>query len=102
MTKRTLENSERETHISWDDATRVANIFTIDPKSIRKLDKLVAQYPDTYKLEREEDWHGNRACFYKVPAKLIAFRKPVAARTLTEEQRKAAAKRLAQIRQRNS
>lgn len=89
MTRKIVDYSERETHITWNDATKVASIFTIDPKSIRKLDKLVAQCSDTYKLKREEDWHGNRACFYEAPSKLISFGKPRKPRVLSEEQRKA-------------
>lgn len=93
MAKYNMLPSERETHITWSAEDKTAHIFTADPIYIRKLDKMVQQHPDQYKLIKEEDWLGNRCCFYHVPAKYISFRGPIT-RTLTEDQKAAARERL--------
>lgn len=94
MAKYNMLPSERETHITWSAEDKTAHIFTADPIYIRKLDKMVQQHPDQYKLVKEEDWLGNRCCFYHVPAKYISFRGP---RPLSEEQRAIATERLKKI-----
>ena len=99
MTKRFLNYDERETHITWTFDDQTASIYTIDPSVIRKLDKMVARCPECYKLDHEDDWKGNRACYYKVPSKLISFRTPSVPRQLTDEQRQAAAERLRKVRE---
>lgn len=69
-----LTRAERETTIRWDALDRIASIDSADPVTIRKLDKLVAQYPDTYRCIRVDDvYHAKR---YEVPAKYIRFGKP--------------------------
>lgn len=72
----------------------MASVFSIDPKVIRRLDKLVEKCPKAYKLVREEDWCGNTAKYYTMPAELISFRQPSAKRELTDEQRQARSDRL--------
>lgn len=69
----TLTMEERETHIRWDAAEKVAHIFTADPVSVRKLDKLVSEFPETYKLVRADNYGGK---FYEVSNKYIRFGKP--------------------------
>ena len=95
MAKYIMPLSEREVHITWDEESKTAKIFTTSPAMIRKLDKMVDRCPEAYSRIREEDWSGNRACFYQVPAKLISFRTPAAPRQMSDEQRRAASERFA-------
>lgn len=69
-----LTRAEQETVIRWDAETRTASIDTADPVTIRKLDKLAAEHPDTYRCARVDDiYHSKR---YEVPARYIRFGKP--------------------------
>lgn len=70
----TLTMEERETHIRWDAAEKVAHIFTADPVSARKLDKMVDKCPEAYKLVRVDEYGGR---YYEAPANLINFRAPM-------------------------
>ena len=67
--------AETETTIRWDAEEKIAHIYTADPISTRKLDKLCAERPDTYKLVRRD---ANGA-WYEAPAKMIKFGKPLSA-----------------------
>lgn len=69
-----MTREEQETTICWDAATKMADIFSADPSVIRKLDKLVAEYPDVYRCTKVDAKYGNK--FYQVPAKYIRFGKP--------------------------
>ena len=64
--------AETETTIRWDTEEKIAHIYTADPISTRKLDKLCAERPDTYRLVRRD---ANGA-WYEAPAKMIKFGKP--------------------------
>lgn len=81
---------ERETTIRWDDAEKVAHIWTCSPISIRRFDKLVAEAPETYKCVKRKD----DSVWYEVDAKYISFRKP-STRIITDEQREATRQRIA-------
>lgn len=65
---------EQETTITWDEQERIANIYSSSPITIRKLDKLVAQFPDTYSCVWSEP--DDTAKKYKVQPKYIRFGKP--------------------------
>ena len=75
---------EQETSIVWDEQERIAHIYSSSPISIRKLDKLCAECPDTYSCI----WSDGTAKKYTVSPKLIRFAKP--AKPLSEEQLEAA------------
>ena len=77
---------EQETTITWDEQERIAHIYSSSPITIRKLDKLVAQFPDTYSCVWSEP--GDTAKKYTVSHKLIKFSKPV--KPMSDEQREAA------------
>lgn len=63
---------EMETHITWNAEEKIASVWTCDPASIRKLDKLVSACPETYKcVERSSDFAK-----YRVAAKFIHSGKP--------------------------
>lgn len=63
---------ERETTVRWDAEERIAHIYTADPVYIRRLDKLVEQFPDVYKLVIRDQYGAK----YTVPNKYVRFGKP--------------------------
>ena len=69
-----MNKAEQETTISWDAATKTADVYTADPAIIRKLDKLTVQHPDIYRCTRKDNRHGG--AFYEVPVRYIRFAKP--------------------------
>lgn len=69
-----MTKEEMETIIRWDAKEKVAHINTFDPVQIRKLDKLVEEHGDTYKLVKTDDYGGK---WYDVTdKKYIRFGKP--------------------------
>ena len=82
---------ERETTIRWDDAEKVAHIWTCSPTSIRRFDKLVAEAPEIYKCVKRKD----DSAWYEVDAKYISFRKP-STHVYTDEEREAARQHIMQ------
>lgn len=84
----TLE--EQETVITWDRSTSMMNVYTADPALIRRLKGL-----QSYKLIREHRQGGKVvACDFEAEKKLLTLRSKATARTMTEEQKKAAGERL--------
>ena len=70
----TLTRRERETIIRWDAEEQVAYIDTANPVDIRKLDRLVEEFPDTYRCVKVDEKYGAKK--YKVPASFIRYGKP--------------------------
>lgn len=93
MADYTLSRQERETIIRWDAEEQVAYIDTANPVDIRKLDRLVEEFPDTYHCIRVDEKYAAKK--YKVPASFIRYGKPAT------EARKAAGARLANASRRN-
>lgn len=52
------KRSEQETTRCWDPVDRIERIYTSIPSDIRKLDKLVEQYPQVYRCIWEEEDGG--------------------------------------------
>lgn len=67
-----LLKCEQEVIISFDADSDVATLYSAYPKWIRKMDKLVEQYPDIYKLVGETDVSKT----YSMPKEYISCRKP--------------------------
>ncbi len=69
---------EQETSIVWDEEAKVARIYTASPASMRKLDRLCADYPDEYKKVWEEKDQDGRvtAARYQTGCKRVRFVKP--------------------------
>ena len=67
-----LTRYEMETLISFNVADKIASVSTYDKRIMRKLDQMVIDYPDTYKILRE--YAGYKE--YEVPKKYISFIKP--------------------------
>jgi hypothetical protein len=69
-----LTKEEQETTVNWCAADSTATIDTADPAVIRKLDRLVEQYPGVYTCTRVDQ--TCLAKMYTVPARFIHFGKP--------------------------
>lgn len=69
------EACEREVIINFDDASDMANLYTANKVWIRKMDKLVAEHPESFKFRRQETYKGEViANRYWVCTKRIYFR----------------------------
>lgn len=77
---------EMQTTINWDAASKTAEIFTVIPTDITKLNKMCEKHPDHYKLVRVDKWGGHH---YECPASRVRFSPPA-----SEAQREAARKKL--------
>lgn len=65
---------EQETSIVWDEEEQIAHIYAASPVTMRKLDKLVAEFPDVYKcVWIDKDGSAKK---YEVTKRLIRFGKP--------------------------
>ena len=68
---------EMETSIVWDDAQKTARVYTASPVTMRKLEKLAAQFPDVYRRTWTEETGGKvTAAKYEVDARYVRFGKP--------------------------
>lgn len=90
-----LSSIERETIITLNAAEGTAEVFTLDPVYVRKLDKLCEREPDSYKLVKRD----GEAAYYTMPKRLLSFRTPTT-RELSDEQREALAARMRSMRAR--
>ena len=50
-----LTKYEMETVVNYNAGEQTATVYTRDKSVMRRLDRLVADYPDTYKLLRQTD-----------------------------------------------
>ena len=83
----TISRQEQETIINYNAAEQTATIYTRDKTVMRRLDVLVIEYPDRYRLIGETDIDKT----YEMPESYVSYRKP---RRLSDEQREAARERL--------
>lgn len=90
---------EREVVINFNAAETEADIYTADPVWMRKLDKLVAQNPDQFKVIQEFKCEGKViAKFYLFPKRFLTIRTKDIVSTMTDEQRAEQAERMRQMR----
>lgn len=82
-----LTRYEQETIINFNAGEQTATIYTRDRTVMRKLDRLVAEFPDTYKLTGQTDIDKT----YSMPKSHVNYRKP---RKLSDEQREQARQRM--------
>ena len=75
-----LTKFEQETIIIYNASTDPGELYTCDPNVMRKMDALVKQYPDKYKVIKETSFDKT----YSFPKSFIRFRKPL---NLSEEQK---------------
>ena len=85
-----LSREEQETIVNYNDAEQIATVYTRDKTVMRRLDALVIEYPEHYRLIGETDIDKT----YEMPKSAVNYRKP---RRLSEEQRQAARERLERI-----
>lgn len=78
---------EQETIVSYNAGEQTATIYTRDKAVMRKLDTLVANFPDTYKLVKQDEVSKT----YSFPKSFVSYRKP---RAVSMEQREQARKKL--------
>lgn len=85
-----LTRYEQETIINFNAGEQTATVYTRDRAVMRKLDRLVAEFPDTYKLTGQTDIDKT----YAMPKSYVSYRKP---RRLSDEQREQARLRMEKI-----
>ena len=85
---------EQEIHISAGRTEDTAIAYCSDSTWITKFDKLVEKSPTLFKIIAEDEYSKT----YEFPKRLISIRSSIIKREMTEEQRQAAAKRLAKAR----
>lgn len=91
---------EQETHINFMRGDERASIYTSDTTMMTKLNKLVEAENTEWKLEEVVKLPSGELIgkTYSCPVSFISFRTKRIKRTLTEEQRRAAAATLARNR----
>lgn len=82
-----LTREEHETIINYNAAEHTATVYTRDKTVMRRLDALVIEYPEHYRLIGETDIDKT----YEMPKSFVNYRKP---KRLSEEQREAARERM--------
>lgn len=89
---------EQEVIINFDRAGDEASLYTADPIWIRKMDKLVKDHPERFKVIRQETYKGEViAKDYTFPKRFITIRTKEISKNLTAEQRQAQAERMRAI-----
>jgi hypothetical protein len=82
-----LTKYEQETIINFNAGEQTATVYTRDKAVMRKLDTLVNEFPEVYKLTNETEYDRT----YEMPKSHINYRKP---RQMTDEQRERARERI--------
>ena len=78
-----LSRYEQETIVSYNAGEQSATFYTRDKAVMRKLDTLVADFPATYKLMKQDEVSKT----YSFPKSFVSYRKP---RAVSTEQRERA------------
>ena len=73
---------EQETVVNYNAGEQTATLYTRDKAVMRKLDTLVADFPDTYKLTGQDEVSKT----YSFPKSHVSYRKPRAVSTEQREQ----------------
>ena len=79
-----------ETVVNYNAGEQTTTVYTRDKSVMRKLDRLVADYPDSYKLLNQTEMDKT----YSTQKSFVTYRKP---RTVSDEQRKQARQRMAKL-----
>lgn len=88
-----LSRYEQETIVNYNAGEQTVTVYTRDKSVMRKLDTLVADFPDIYSLTGQDEVSKT----YSFPKAYVSYRKP---RAVSMEQRERA--RQMMIRQNNS
>lgn len=90
-----LTKYEMETVVNYNAGEQTATVYTRDKSVMRRLDRLVADYPDSYKLLNQTDIDKT----YSMPKSYVTYRKP---RKVSADQREQARSRMVQINSANN
>ncbi|MCM1235475.1 MAG: hypothetical protein NC489_35700 [Ruminococcus flavefaciens] len=85
-----LTKYEMETVVNYNADEQNAIVYTREKAVMRKLDKLVAEYPDIYKLIKQTNIDKT----YSFPKSYVNYRKP---RKLSDTQREQAREKMLKI-----
>ena len=85
-----LSRYEQETVVNYNAGEQTATVYTRDKTVMRKLDTLVAEFPDIYKLTGQDDISKT----YSFPKSYVNYRKP---RRISKEQREQAREMMLKI-----
>ena len=85
-----LTKYEMETVVNYNAGEHTATVYTRDKSVMRRLDRLVADYPDSYKLLNQTNIDKT----YSMPKLYVTYRKP---RAVSDEQREQARQRMAKL-----
>ena len=85
-----LTKYEMETVVKYNAGEQTATVYTRDKSVMRRLDRLVADYPDSYRLLRKTDIDKT----YSMPKSFVTYRKP---RAVSNEQREQARQRMTKL-----
>lgn len=78
-----ISKYEQETIVNYNAGDKIATVYTRDKSVMAKIDSLVTEFPEYYRLIRVTDIDKT----YEIDKSLICYRRP---RRITEEQRQAA------------
>ena len=90
-----LTKYEMETVVNYNAGEQTATVYTRDKSVMRRLDRLVEDYPDSYRLLRQTDIDKT----YSMPKSFVTYRKP---RAVSNEQREQARQRMTKLNSANS
>lgn len=85
-----LTKYEMETTVNYNAGEQTATVYTRDKAVMRKLDRLVEAYPESYRLLEQTDIDKT----YSMPKSFVNYRKP---RAVSAEQREQARLRMAKL-----
>lgn len=68
-----ISKVEQETIILFNEAEKIASVYTYNGKLKRKLGDMAEKFPDQVKLTKEEPYGG---VTYEIPKTLISIRQP--------------------------
>ena len=85
-----LSRYEQETIVNYNAGEQTATVYTRDRTVMRKLDRLAADFPDTYKLIGQTDIDKT----YSMPKSYVTYRKP---RKISDGQREQARRKMLEI-----
>ena len=77
-----LSRYEQETIVNYNAGEQTSTVYTRDKTVMRKLDTLVADFPDTYNLLGQDEVSKT----YSLPKSYVSYRKPRAVSTEQKEQ----------------
>lgn len=89
-----LSKYEQETVINFNAGEQTAIVYTRDKAVMRRIDALIIEFPDVYRLVSETDIDKT----YSMPKSCVSYRKP---RKLSDKQRESARKRMELINKSN-